>query len=142
MSRSNSALMAIARCGRQYRDEAMAAFGLRGCHVGYLTRICANPGVCQDQLAKQMLLNKSNVARQAAVLEEQGYITRVSSDADKRMLLLYPTEKAQQLLPKLQEIVAGWDGIISRDMTEEELKTLTRLLGKMRSNAALWMEER
>ena len=89
-----------------------------------------------------MLLNKSNVARQAAVLEEQGYITRVSSDADKRMLLLYPTEKAQQLLPKLQEIVAGWDGIISRDMTEEELRTLTRLLGKMRSNAALWMEER
>ena len=80
MSRSNSALMAIARCGRQYRDEAMAPFGLRGCHVGYLTRICANPGICQDQLAKQMLLNKSNVARQAAVLEEQGFITRVPSD--------------------------------------------------------------
>lgn len=142
MSRSNSALMAIARCGRQYRDEAMAPFGLRGCHVGYLTRICANPGVCQDQLAKQMLLNKSNVARQAAVLEEQGFITRVPSDTDKRMLLLYPTEKAQQLLPKLQEIIAGWDSIISRDMTQEELQTLTRLLGRMRSNAALWMEER
>lgn len=142
MSQSNSALMAIARCGRQYRDEAMAPFGLRGCHVGYLTRICANPGVCQDQLAKQMLLNKSNVARQAAALEEQGFITRVPSEADKRMLLLYPTEKAQLLLPKLQEIVAGWDSIISRDMTEEELQTLTRLLGKMRSNAALWMEER
>ena len=142
MSQSNSALMAIARCGRQYRDEAMAPFGLRGCHVGYLTRICANPGVCQDQLAKQMLLNKSNVARQAAALEEQGFITRVPSDADKRMLLLYPTEKAQLLLPKLQEIVAGWDSIISRDMTEEELQTLTRLLGKMRNNAAFWMEER
>lgn len=142
MSQSNSALMAIARCGRQYRDEAMAPFGLRGCHVGYLTRICANPGVCQDQLAKQMLLNKSNVARQAAALEEQGFITRVPSNADKRMLLLYPTEKAQLLLPKLQEIVAGWDSIISRDMTEEELQTLTRLLGKMRSNAAFWMEER
>lgn len=142
MSRSNSALMAIARCGRQYRDEAMAPFGLRGCHVGYLTRICANPGICQDQLAKQMLLNKSNVARQAAVLEEQGFITRVPSDTDKRMLLLYPTEKAQQLLPKLQEIIAGWDSIISRDMTQEELQTLTCLLGRMRSNAALWMEER
>lgn len=142
MSRSNSNILAIARCGRQFRDEAMVPLGLRGCHIGYLTRICAEPGISQDALAQNMLLNKSNIARQAAFLEENGFITRTPSPTDKRLLQLYPTEKALALLPEMRDTVSQWDSILFRDITDSELETVTQLLEKMRRNAAQWMEGR
>lgn len=142
MSRSNSNILAIARCGRQFRDEAMVPLGLRGCHIGYLTRICAEPGISQDTLAQNMLLNKSNIARQAAFLEENGFITRTPSPTDKRLLQLYPTEKALALLPEMRDTVSQWDSILFQDITDSELETVTQLLEKMRRNAAQWMEGR
>lgn len=141
MSQFNSNILAITRCARQFRGEAMAPYGLKSCHTGYLSRICSTPGISQDQLAKNMLVDKSNVARQAAALEESGFITRTPSAADKRVLQLYPTEKALALLPRIREVVDQWDGILSQGMTAEELETATRLLEKMRRNAAKWMEE-
>ena len=33
----------IARCGAQYRTEALAPMGLKACHASYLTEICAHP---------------------------------------------------------------------------------------------------
>ena len=82
----------IARCGAQYRSDNLAALGLKGCHASYLTEICANPGLSQDRLARLICINKSNVARQAAILEEEGflvepedlsYYTLYQSDWDK-----------------------------------------------------------
>lgn len=142
MSRFNSSILAITRCARQFRGDAMAPYGLKSCHTGYLARICSEPGISQDQLAKKMLTDKSNVARQAAALEEAGFITRRPSSCDKRALELHPTEKALALLPQIRQIIDQWDDILSQGMTEEELDTVTRLLEKMRQNAAQWMEER
>ena len=142
MSRFNSNILAINRCARQFRSEAVAPYGLKSCHISYLSRICSDPGISQDRLAKMMLIDKSNVARQAAALEEGGFITRTPSASDKRSLELHPTPKALAVLPQLRQIVNAWDDILSQGMTQEELETVTRLLEKMRSNAALWMEER
>ena len=142
MSQMNSDILAVYRCGNQFRNEKMAEYGLKGIHIGYLTRICAEPGISQDRMAQKMYVNKSNVARQAAVLEEAGFITRRPSQEDKRMLGLYPTEKALTLLPRLREIVAQWDAVITGDMTKEEVEAVTRVLSRMRKRAAGWMEER
>lgn len=142
MSQMNSDILAVYRCGNQFRNEKMAEYGLKGIHIGYLTRICAQPGISQEGLAQKMYINKSTVTRQAAVLEETGFITRRPSEEDKRMLMLYPTEKALTLLPKLRQIVEQWDALITQDMTEEEIATVTEVLSRMRERAAGWMEGR
>jgi len=142
MSRFNSDLLAITRCARAFRSERMAKHGLKGFHTVYLSRICNNPGISQDQLAKNILVDKSTVTRQVAVLEESGFITRTPSARDKRVMQLYPTEKALALLPEIRKTVNEWDAIASGGLTEEELETLTELLYKVRLNAAKWMEEK
>jgi len=48
----------------------------------------------QAEMARQLNVNKSSVTRQLAVLEEKGYIRREPAAADKRILLVYPTQKA------------------------------------------------
>lgn len=140
MSKLNFNILAIGRCSTQYRSEKMAAFGLKACHTSYLRTICDHPGISQDQLAQRIYFNKSNVARQAAILEEQGYITRQPSPADKRVLELYPTEKALALLPRILALLAEWDELLSGELTPEEIDTVNRVLEKMKQKAGDWME--
>lgn len=142
MSQINRKILAISRCDTQYRSEKMAPYGLKACHTSYLMRICANPGISQDKLAQMIFINKSNVARQVAFLEESGYVRREPSQADRRVMELYPTEKALELLPAVKQILLDWESYITQDVTEEEVEIVTRVLAKMKDQAARWMEGR
>ena len=130
----------IARCGSQYRTDRLAPMGLKACHASYLTEISAHPGISQDQLAARICINKSNVARQAATLEEEGFILRTPSPTDKRILQLYPTEKALDLLPEISPILGCWEACLTADLTEAEVRTLETLLSRMKDKASAWME--
>lgn len=130
----------IARCGAQYRTEALAPLGLKACHASYLTEICAHPGISQDQLAARICINKSNVARQAAILEENGFVTRTPSATDKRIMELHPTQKALDLLPQIQPLLRDWEACMTADLSEEEKNQLSTLLSRMKEKATDWME--
>lgn len=142
MSQLNNDLYAIIRCAVQFRGEKTAPFGLKSCHISYLSRICCYPGISQDQLAQMMFINKSNVARQAAALEKNGFITRTPSPSDKRTLQLHPTQKARDLIPQLEQIVMEWDQQITAGLTEEEVQTVSGILQKMKDNATRWVNEK
>ena len=75
-------------------------------------------------------------------LEENGFITRQPSAADKRVLELSPTEKALNLLPELRDTLRTWRLRVTADLTEEEQAQLSALLAKMKIRAAEYMEER
>ena len=132
----------IARCGVQYRSDKLAPLGLKSCHASYLTEICENPGISQDKLARRICINKSNVARQVAALEEDGFVLRKPSEADKRVMELYPTEKTLELMPQISQVLMCWEDFIAEDITEEEKDLITALLMKMKARAGLYMEDR
>lgn len=131
----------ITRCGAQYKTDNFAAFGLKGCHPSYLGEICACPGISQDKLAQRICINKSNVARQAAILEEDGFIIRKPSQTDKRVMELYPTEKTLTLMPQITQILDSWASSLTEGFTEEELAVLEKGLLRMKTKAAAWMEK-
>ena len=135
-------MLEISRCGVQYRSDNLAQFGLKSIHASYLTEICAYPGISQDRLARIICINKSNVARQVAVLEEDGFVRRVPSAADKRVMELYPTEKTLEILPRINEMLMCWENCITHDLTEEEKELLSALLRKMSGRASGYMEDR
>ena len=130
----------IARCGAQYRADRMAPMGWKGCHASYLEEICAHPGISQDKLAQRICINKSNVARQVAALEEDGFITRVPSQSDKRIMELFPTEKTLELLPKIKQILLCWENWLTQDLTEQEVQLLAGALMKMKDRASACVE--
>ena len=132
----------IARCGAQYRADRLVPMGLKGCHASYLTEICAHPGISQDQLARRICINKSNVARQAAVLEEEGFVTRTPSSTDKRIMELHPTQKTLDLLPEISSVLKCWEACITDGLTPQELDLLAALLEKMKSRAVDYMDGR
>ena len=132
----------VTRCGVQYRTEQLESMGLKACHPSYLKDICDNPGISQDKLAQRICINKSNVARQAAILEEQGFITRRPSKEDKRVMELHPTEKTLELMPRINEILTAWEDRLTEDLSEEEKDCMAAMLSKMRARAAQWMGDK
>lgn len=131
----------IARVGTQYKIDNFAAYGLKACHASYLMEICATPGISQDKLAQRICINKSNVARQAAALEEDGYIRRTPSQTDKRVIELYPTEKTLAVLPEIEQILKNWDAALMEGLTPEEIELAGQVLLRMKNKAAQWMDE-
>ena len=132
----------ITRCGKQFRNARLAPLGLKSAHASYLIEICRSPGISQDMLAKRICFNKSNIARQIAVLENDGFVLRKASSEDKRVMELYPTEKAHALLPQISDILKCWETCITSDLTDGEKALLSELLAKMKLRAADYMEGR
>lgn len=132
----------IARCAAQYRSEEMAPLGLKACHASYLATICHCPGITQDQLARKIFINKSNVARQLAALEESGFVERRPSPEDKRATLVYPTQKAMDTMPEISRIFREWEAFVAQDLTEEERMLAVKMLAKIHARSAEWMENR
>ncbi len=130
----------ITRCGVQYRTDKLSPLGLKACHGSYLTEICVQPGISQEQLAQCICINKSNVARQVAILEEGGFLQRIPSWEDKRIMKLYPTQKTLELLPQIVNIMESWQELLVRELSQAERDLLEELLEKMRSRASDWME--
>ena len=131
----------ISRCGNMYRNERLKETDLGTAHHTYLFTICRNPGISQDKLAKMIYINKSNVTRNLAVLEKNGYIERRPSENDKRVMLVYPTQKAEDTLPLLREIVHDWNDLVAADFTEDELEQLRAMLARIAERATVYAEE-
>ena len=131
----------IGRCSAMVRNQKLADTGLTGWHYSYILTLCRNPGQSQEHLARHIYINKSNVTRNLAVLEKNGYIERRPSEIDKRVMLVYPTQKAQDTLPLLREIMHDWNDLVAADFTEEELELLRSMLARIAERATGYVDE-
>lgn len=131
----------ISRCGNMYRNERLRDTDLGASHSPYLFTICRSPGISQEQLARKIYINKSNVTRNLAVLEKNGYIERRPSETDKRVMLVYPTQKAEDTLPLLREIMHDWNAMIADDFSEEELELFRSMLARIAERATGVVDE-
>ena len=129
----------IHRQDYQYRSAKFEPLGLKACHGKYLKIICDNPGICQEELTAHMAVNKSNIARQVAVLEEAGFLERRGCSQDKRKIRLYPTEKTLSMRHEILDVLDSWQAHLLQDLTQEDQQMLASLLERIRNRA---MEER
>lgn len=130
----------ISRCATQYRSDMLTDTGINGCQCTYILNICKNPGISQEKLARIICINKSNVTRQLSVLEANGFIERRCNESDKRVMEVYPTDKALKLLPKVTEVMHTWRDIVTQDFSEEEKELFSKMLERAVIRAEEYME--
>lgn len=131
-----------ARCSQLYRSERLAEVGLNGGQYVYISNVCRNPGISQEQMSRQILINKSNVARQLAALEQNGFVRREPDAKDRRVMRVYPTERAMEVYPYIQQVLADWRHYLTEDFTDEEREQLDSLLERVLEKAAAYADKR
>lgn len=126
----------ISRCASLHRNREFAALDLNEHQHPYIIHLCRQPGMNQEELARKIYVNKSNVTRQLATLEKKGFVTKKPSPQDKRQMCIYPTEKAYQILPEVVTILKNWNKAILHDIPEDIQKILAENLQLIEKNAA------
>ena len=124
----------ISRCAASYRTTHSTE-GLPGIYHSYVVAICRNPGWSQEKLSRHLCINKSNITRHLAYLEENGYIERRTSEKDKRELLVYPTEKMLGSLPDVTRVSREWNALLTEGLDENELAAFLSVLERLSDRA-------
>lgn len=135
MPRIMKSLNSISRCQATYRSEKLKADGICACHHTFILIISQNPGRSQEELTREICLNKSTVARALNHLESCGYITRTPNPDDKRRFLVYPTDKMLEILPEVRAIAKEWNDCITEGISDDELEIFHSVLRRMESKA-------
>ena len=135
MPRFMKMLNNISRSQALYRHSRISAEDLQGGHYAYVLAICRNPGRCQEDLARELCVNKSTVARNINYLEEKGYVSRTPLPQDKRQFSVFPTEKAQSILPEIRAASGEWMTRLSEGISPEELEIFHKVLERMQETA-------
>ena len=130
----------VSRCQGSYLAEKLKDTDLAPCHHGYVLTIARTPGISQEELARSLCVNKSNVTRTLAQLEERGFVERRSSPQDKRVLQVYPTQKLLDLLPRVRTIARDWNAYLTAEISEEELALFQGVLDRIVERAARYAE--
>lgn len=134
MPKFMKSLNIISRCqsifrNRQTGNEICAA------HHSFVLAICREPGRSQDELAKDICIDKSVVARALASLEDKGFVERKADPENKRRTLVEPTQKMLDILPKVRFVTAEWNRLVSEGISEEEFAVFQSVLLRIEQNA-------
>lgn len=125
----------ISRSQSVFRTSKLKADGICAAHHTFVLAICKHPGSSQEELAQEICLNKSTVARTLSHLEEKGYVRREANCEDKRSILVFPTEKMLQILPQVRSITKEFNSLISAEIPKEELDIFFSVLSRMEEKA-------
>ncbi len=132
----------ISRCAVAYRNDALKDKTLSPLYHSYVIVISKHPGISQEELANELCVNKSNVTRGLANLDEQGYVERKSDASDKRVLRVYPTDKMLKMLPKIRAVLKEWNQYLTDDIDEDEIKVFQSVLERVTQKAKEYMDNR
>ena len=135
MVNTSKSINVLYRCSQAYRADKLLGTEISPSIYFYLFSICKNPAISQDELAKMLYINKSSVARALKSLEADGFVIRKQDETDKRILLVYPTKKAEELLPKIREISKSWNEFLLSALTKDERDSFEVIIEKLTKRA-------
>ena len=128
MSKLTYHLKVVSRYSRLFKNELLQPLGLVNREAEIIMSIRRKPGRSQDDIAEDLLINKSGVARCLASMEERGLVVRTVSPADRRVTLVDLSEKAEALVRQIREVNEKWSEFVTDGLTEEEQAVFLRIL--------------
>lgn len=124
----------IYRCLNSISNIEFKSFDLEKGQYAYLVRICENPGIIQERVAEMLRVDRATASRAIQKLEGAGFIEKKNDADNKRVLLLYPTQKGEEIFRVLASEEFYTDGTALAGISEQEQQQLLVLLKRIREN--------
>lgn len=124
----------IHRYSMVYMSKMLMEYNISGRVVPYFVEICKAPGISQEQIAKNLKIDKGAVARTVKAMVDEDLVDRKSNPDDKRGYKLYPTEKMLIINEKNEEARLKLEKVLTAGMSEGEIQICQILLQKIADN--------
>lgn len=101
---------------------------------GILLLLSLGDGLYQSQIANILGKDRPNITRMIDVLESKEYIRREKDETNRRILKVFLTEKGLEKAELAKPLKERINTAQYKNMTNEEVQTLVRLLRQVRKN--------
>ena len=125
----------IARSNEVVYANRLRGYGITQSQHPYILLICREPGIPQEKISREICVNKSSVTRQITILEEKGLIVRKQDQTDRRVWRVYPTQRMQELLPDVRQVMKEWNEYLLEEFDEEQREHLIAALEQLARRA-------
>ncbi len=125
----------FARMLREYEIEINPAQGR------ILFVLWREDGIPIRELAKRTSLGKSTLTSMLDRLEEAGYVVRVRSETDRRVVLVRRTDKDRAAQAAYERVSAAMSDVFYRGLTDAEIGAFERTLERILDNLIAFEEE-
>ncbi|WP_115733886.1 MarR family winged helix-turn-helix transcriptional regulator [Aminobacter aminovorans] len=114
-----------ARLVRRSFEQRGSEFGLSAAQWRLLVRLVKEEGVAQARLAELLEIEPISVSRLLDRMEEGGWIERRQGAADRRVRMIFPTDKALEAFSKVKAVAGEvYEKALAGLSDEERLATV------------------
>ena len=129
------------RITQAYTDEKLEKYKLSSGTYPFLMKLSEKEGISQNQISKELNVDKAMSARSISKLVELGYIIKEDDETDSRAYKLYLTDKAKEIIPYIKDIMKQWIEFVTEDWEEEEKDQIVKLAKKALKNGKRFKEK-
>ncbi|MCK8778662.1 MarR family transcriptional regulator [Rhizobium sp. NTR19] len=132
--------IAVARACQMMQSvlaRELAALDIKPPHLDILINLYRFEGISQQELARKLLVGRSNMSMALPQMEKRGLIERRGDEKDKRVLRLYLTKAGRIVTEQAMEVQTS---LIERTLANEPLEqcmamadTMERLVHRLQS---------
>lgn len=127
----DKALMSAARAHRKRAAEVLAPLGLHPGQELLLSILAKRGGTTQAQLARILGVEPPTIAKMVGRLEAGGFAERAADERDARAKRVALTAQGAAVAAQIEEVWASLSKETTADLTEDEQRTLARLLTRV-----------
>ena len=122
------------RLMKMYYDHNLADFEIGWGQQFYVEYLYDHPGASAQEMMECIRVDKGTLTKVIKKLTEIGYIEVVPSERDKRMKLLYLTEKAIPAAKRIKEIHSNFYSILCSNIQSTDIQQTERTMVQMMEN--------
>ena len=108
------------RIGQTYIASELESLQIGKGQHSFLAALFHQDGISQGELARILQMDKGTVAHALLKLERAGYVRRQTDHLDRRVNLVYLTEKARGIEAHLFSVLASWTDNLATGFSDEE----------------------
>lgn len=114
-----------------YINKRFKEYNVSSSEFLYLMTLNEKDSLSQDQLSKELYIDKAAVARTLKNLEKKGLIVRTQDTKNYKIKRVSLSDSGNGLVPKLEEILDEWDSIMKKGVGEKAYSDVVDGIRKM-----------
>ena len=129
------------RCSRESGHNKLRAHDLNDTELMMMSFVYGAPGCSQDDIVKEMVIDKTTASKSLRKLEDKGLITRGISSADRRRQELQLTAEGSEKLSGLIDLHDTWLGEVMKCLKPDEQRKFEEYCERMLNRAQDLLDE-
>ena len=127
----------VMRCVYDYYEQRLSSFNLTPPQYFVFHALWIDDGISMGELGKKVYLDSSTITGIIDRMEKSGYVERQLNPEDRRSLLIFLTDRARELGPKILKFANELDDTLRSQFPKSEMQTFENVLEALAEEAGL-----